>query len=389
VIAEASRCRWRAHRVLFVQATEPAGYPPLIHAATLMAESGWEVTFLTAPIAGSRLELPRHPRIAVRSIPPRPSHVMSKPAYARYNAAAAQFARSLRPDVVYASDPLGAGPGCLAAWLAGARLVYHEHDSPAPGALHPWLARRRAAAVRQATLVIFPNAARGQLAQADLGFPPDRLRIVWNLPCRAELPALSPADSGPLVLYYHGNISPHLLPETVVAAARRYGGAVTLRIAGREAPGAPGYLKRLLDRGTMPSGRQLVTYSGQVPRHDLLAEAARADIGLALMPRDSMDLNIRHMIGASNKVFDYMAASLALLVSDQADWHGVFVLPGYARACNPADPGSISDALGWFLDHAEERRAMAARGRAKIETEWNYDAAFVPVIADLSDCVRD
>jgi len=31
-------------RVLFVQATNPGAYPPLIHASTLMAEAGWEAT---------------------------------------------------------------------------------------------------------------------------------------------------------------------------------------------------------------------------------------------------------------------------------------------------------------------------------------------------------
>jgi glycosyltransferase involved in cell wall biosynthesis len=369
--------------VLFVQATEPAGYPPLIHASTLMAEAGWDVTFLAAPIAGDQLELSPHPRIALRSIPARPSHVMRTPAYAQYIAAVTRLALSLRPDVVYASDPLGAGPGRLAARLAGARLVYHEHDSPAPGALHPWLARQRAAAARQAKLVIFPNEARGHNAQIELGFRPDRLRIVWNLPRVAELPPLAPSAEAPLVLYYHGGISPALLPEAVVDATCRLGGRLRLRIAGSETPGARGYVARLL--GTMPKGKSPIEYLGQISRKDLLTEAARAHIGLALMPRHPEDVNIRHMTGASNKAFDYMAAGLALLVSDLADWRHMFVAPGYACACDPADPDSIVAALGWFLDHAEERGAMAARGRAKIEAEWNYDTVFAPVLADMSD----
>ncbi len=105
-----------------------------------------------------------------------------------------RLALRLRPDIVYASDPLGAVPGLLAARLARARLVYHEHDSPAPGSLRPSLARSRAAAARRAELVIFPNEARARIAQAELGYPADRLRIVWNMPRRAELP---PLDSQP------------------------------------------------------------------------------------------------------------------------------------------------------------------------------------------------
>src|SRR6476660_9042470 len=127
-------------RVLFVQATNPGAYPPLIHASILMAEAGWAVTFLSAPIDGNELALASHPRIKIRTVKTRPSHVMSKLGYASYAAAAARLTLELRPNVLYASDPLGAGPGLLAARIAAAALVYHEHDSPSPGVLHPVLA---------------------------------------------------------------------------------------------------------------------------------------------------------------------------------------------------------------------------------------------------------
>src|SRR5262245_59132561 len=104
-----------------------------MHASTLMGNAGWEVTFLSAPIADNRLDMPLHPRVAVRGVRARPSHAISKLSYVHYATAAARLALRLRPDVVYASDPLGAGPGLLAARLAAATLVYHEHDSPSPG----------------------------------------------------------------------------------------------------------------------------------------------------------------------------------------------------------------------------------------------------------------
>lgn len=372
-------------RILFVQATEPANYPPLIHASTLLAEAGWEVTFLSAPIAGNLLELPAHPRISVRAMRPRPSHVMSKIAYMRYATAAAHCAHALRPDVVYASDPLGAGPGLLAARLAGARLVYHEHDTPAAGTLRNWLARLRSAAARRAALVIFPSEPRSRLAQADLSIPANRIHIVWNVPRRAELPDLVRRPESPLILHYHGGISPDRLPEAVIEAVRRLGGRARVRIFGSEAPGARGYLARLLECERGRGAEPLVHYAGQIPRSDLLAAAAKSHIGLALMPADSDDVNMRHMAGASNKPFDYMAAGLALLVSDLPEWRELFVEPGFARACNANDPDAVADALGWFLEHPAERCAFAARGRTKIAKEWNYESAFAPVIAALSD----
>jgi hypothetical protein len=59
------RSRDENRRVLFVQATNPGAYPPLIHASMLMAEAGWEVTFLCAPIDGIELALNPHPRIKI------------------------------------------------------------------------------------------------------------------------------------------------------------------------------------------------------------------------------------------------------------------------------------------------------------------------------------
>jgi glycosyltransferase involved in cell wall biosynthesis len=376
----------RARRVLFVQVTEPGIYPPLIHASAMMAEAGFDVAFLAAPYRGMKLTMPHHPRIAVHRIRPRPGNRVGKPDYFRYAIAVSRLARAFRPDVVYASDPLGAGPGLLAARLAGARLVYHEHDSFAPGARRSHLARMRAAAARRADLIIFPNAERAHIAEADLGFPADRLRIVWNLPRLREVqPAVPPGPAtSRLIAYYHGSLSPDRLPETLVDSLAKLAGRVRLHIAGYEIPGAPGYVEGLVERGRAASGGPLVEYLGQLPeRKDLLKQAAQAHVGLAFMPRGSTDINMRNMTGASNKPFDYMASGLALLVSDLPDWRDLFV-PAYGRACDPADAESIAEALAWFADHPHERREMAARGRFRIGADWNYETAFAPVLADIT-----
>src|SRR5262249_6962552 len=120
-------------------------------------------------------------------------------------------------------------------------------------------------------------------------------------------------------------------------------------------------------------------------RADLLIQATRAHVGPSLMPCQLSDLNMRYMTGASNKPFDYMAAGLALFVSHLPDWDRIFVQPGVGLACNPADAGSLSTALHWFIDHPEGRRAMAGRARNKIQADWNYDTVFAPIIGVLAD----
>ena len=186
-----------------------------------------------------------------------------------------------------------------------------------------------------------------------------------------------------MIVYYHGSITPKRLPETVALAVRRMAGRARLRIAGYEAPSARGYVRSLIGSDTGAAAHAPIEYIGMVPRAGLLKEAARAHVGLSLMPVNSSDLNMSHMTGASNKPFDYMAAGLALLVSDLPDWKTMFVDPGFGLACDPTDADSLSAALAWFIDHPEARRAMAARARNKIEAEWNYDTQFCAILESL------
>jgi glycosyltransferase involved in cell wall biosynthesis len=374
-------------RLLFLQCTNAAYYPPILNAAKLAADAGWRVTVLSSTErSGSAIVPGRYPGVRYLAPPKRASNAIRQLDFVAFLLFAVGLAVLLRPKLIYASDPLAAGPALLAARLNKAVVVYHEHDGPPAGGLKPRLETWRAQLARRARLVITPNRERGRLMQQQIGFTPERLRTVWNLPRRAELPpfpAVPPAP--PLILYFHGSITPDRLPRTVVRAVLAFKGKVILRIGGYEAPGARGYVQELVALGRGTDGRALVNYIGPIAeRPDLLAAAAHAHVGLALMPLGSDDVNMRHMAGASNKPFDYMAAGLPVLVSDLEEWRDLYVAPGYGLACDPDDAQSIIEALRWFLGHGAERHAMAARARAKIEADWNYDTAFAPILAELA-----
>jgi glycosyltransferase involved in cell wall biosynthesis len=372
-------------RVLFVQATDPAAYPPLIHAGRLMVERGHRVRFLSSPIAGRAMRMPVLPGLEVEALPERPTHVMSPANYARYLAATLRAVRAFRPDIVYASDPFGALPGLLAARMASAPLVYHEHDSPdSERSLHRAVRLARRAALRRARLVVFPNEGRAREVAADVPFATGRLRIVWNLPRRSEVPQPLTRAPRPLVLYYHGSITRDRLPVTVLDAVLRFDGNVRLDVAGYETAGGVGHLAALRVRADAAGLPCALRVNGEVPeRADLARLMSEAHIGLALMPTSGGDINMRHMTGASNKAFDYLSGELALLVSDLPDWRAMFVAPGLARACDPASVDSIAAAIRWFIEHPDETGAMGERGRLRMLDAWNYDTAFAPVLAEL------
>lgn len=328
-----------------------------------------------------------HPRIRHVLLPTRRHNQVRSYHYAAYIASAATLAARGRPDYIYASDVLSALPALVSAKVSGAAIIYHEHDSPDPGALRASLTRWRAQVATAAQEVIFPNEDRARLVPIELGIKPKFIRVIWNTPRKSELPTLKEScrpRNGALTLYYHGSITRERLPEAVVEAVRRMNGKARLRIVGYEAPSEAGYLSRLLVGSMGEDGVPLVEYAGPVDRESLLAVAAEADIGLALMPMKSDDINMRHMAGASNKAFDYMAAGLALLVSDLPDREGMFVAPGYARACRPEDVGSIVAALSFFAEKPEDLRRMRLRNREKIAKEWNYDCQFGSLLQALA-----
>jgi glycosyltransferase involved in cell wall biosynthesis len=174
------------------------------------------------------------------------------------------------------------------------------------------------------------------------------------------------------------------LPATVLAALAISPNGVTLSVVGYESPGSPGYIDNLRREAKRLGVAGRVEWVGTLNRDELLAHSRRFDVGLALVPDVTRDVNLQRMVGASGKAFDYIASGLAVLVSDQAGWRETFVNPGYGLSCNPGDPRSIASSLKWFLQHPEETQVMGERGRQRILSEWNYEQQFAPVMKVLT-----
>lgn len=370
-------------RVLFLQCVNAGQYPPIIHAAQLMADDGWLVHLLSSPdTTTASLRVAPFCGLVQHATRIRPQNAVRLHEYCEFTTRAILLSCRLRPRIVYASDFLACGPGLACARLSGAALVYHEHDTPG-GSLRPSFAWLRAAAIKRAKIVILPNSERGRLVCGDDEQTHSKLRIVWNVPRINEIPPPAAKDDKILKLYFHGSITPDRLPLAVIEAICRFNGRIKLVVAGYEVPGAPGYLAKVLALGSA-AGNPLVTYLGQIPtRKDLLRAACGADVGLAFMPKMSDDINMRHMVGASNKPFDYMAAGLALLVSDLPDWVTTYSARGFGRCCDPSSAESVAAALSWFLHHPSERQSMGELGRQMIRDKWNYESAFASILEEF------
>lgn len=377
-----------APRILYLQYQDPAAYPPLEHSSRILAEQGWDVVFLGAAVTrDASLKLEPHPRVVVKSIGVVPAKLQGL-RYLYFTFYSLFWILFWRPKWIYGSDPIVLPALYVVAMLTSAQILYHEHDSPtgreAGSSFRRLILRCRNLVGRSASVCVLPQSQRLQdFLQATQRTKPTL--CVWNCPRRSESREnLAPFD-GTLILYYHGSINAARLPPELVLAIASFRGAVRLIVAGYEVQGSIGHIDTLKCLAAANGFADAVQYVGAIPlRSDLLRYAAQAHVGLSLMPLTSDDINTRHMVGASNKAFDCMGCGLPLLVSDLPEWVDAFVVPGFARACDPGSVESIRSALAWYLENPQPRAEMGNRCREKIRSAWNYESMFEKVLAELS-----
>jgi glycosyltransferase involved in cell wall biosynthesis len=362
----------------------------------LLAKRGWDVVFLGVRTAHG-FELPPASRVRSYRMKFVKGGWTQKLQYLAFFVWTLGWTLLWRPKWIYASDPLSCPVASWIRKLTGVRVLYHEHDSPTVANGGKRFMRRvlqyRRKLAREAEVCVVPQLERLRKFQEDTGRV-KQIFCVWNCPSLEEYNRLSaplkrekPDNCQRFIAYYHGSINSDRLPMALVAGASRFGGTVRLRIAGYETLSGVGYVRQMVEFAENNGAKDMIEYLGTLPgRQDLLDAASSADVGIALVPKGCDDINMQHMVGASNKPFDYMACGLPLLVATSAGWIETFVKPGYARACDPEDPNSVKTALRWYLEHAADRRKMGQRARDQIREVWNYEQVFAPVLAALENC---
>jgi len=372
------------HKILFLQFTNPAAYPPLENSARILADMGWLVRFFGVDyLEVSAFRMEPHASISVELLPARLPGWRQKLFYLSYGLGALWRALIWRPDWIYVSDPMASPVGLLLAWL-GFRVIYHEHDAPNPvtatSCLIRWVFSCRNHLARRAQFNVLPQETRITVFQQETRT--DRpVYLVWNCPPRRE--ALEGGwqrrrlSDEPLGIYYHGSINLNRVPLTLIEAAARCGVPVTIRIAGYETIGSNGACHTLRSAAEATGGKVTIEFAGSTPHHSGLARnMSGMHIGWINFLDAGEDFNLTHMVGASNKAFDYLARALPLIVPETPDWVDFFVRSGTGKAVDASNPDAIATVLRWFYENPDESAQMGEAGRQKILAEWNYESQF-------------
>jgi glycosyltransferase involved in cell wall biosynthesis len=371
-------------RLLYVQFTNPAIYPPLEHSSRFMAKRGWDVVLLGTTTQGAEsMEMDEHERVRVLRLSIFRSTSLRRLHYLVWLGWAMAWTLLWRPRCVYTSDARST-PVALLALFVRVPVIYHELDSP--GRVHAsrltrpifWCRRHVA---RRARACVLPNDQRARAFKNELQ-PHGPVIRVWNCPPRAEVVPLPGSETdGPVWLLYHGSIVPSRLPLSVVDALAQLPNTVQLRIVGYETVVHHGYLGSLARRAKQLNIRDRVEIVGTVARrHEVLGWCRRSDIGLTLVPVTTEDFNEQTMAGASSKTFEYLACAMPIVIPDRPEWREIFGTAGVAVVCSPSDPASIATAIQRLLDDPGEMRKMGELGRRRVLDEWNYEHMFEPVV---------
>jgi hypothetical protein len=382
-------------RVLFLQFSNVAAYPPIQHAGNMLLSNGFQVSFLGVKwldSSGANLCLPVALQSRAKLLEcPRPG-LSQKIFYLYFVFYALGLAFLSKPKWIYVDDPMAAPIGLILC-LMGFQVAYHEHDSPDEKPLSVydkllmWCRRQLA---RRARFNVLPQQVRCNLFKASTGTTRPVL-CVMNCPRLNEISPLSrPArqPSQPLGIYYHGSINLTRLPLSLIEAAGSSGLPICLRVVGYETVGSLGASESLRRAAQRFSSTLQLELPGPSSRETLFGQMADMHVGWIAYREEDTDINLRHLAGASNKAFDYLAAGLPLLVNNSPEWHELFVAKGVALPCdlndNLSQVESIRQQLLWAYEHAQDLAVMGERGRQLDLKEWNYEHQFEPIAAILA-----
>lgn len=278
----------------------------------------------------------------------------------------ARRARAMRPDVVHANDIATLIPGYLAARLSGARLVYDTHEYavgvPYRKAVWAWLAatiERLLISRCDAVITVSDGIAERLQARYGLKERPTVVRNVPDLPPPASAPDLREQmgiGSAPLVLH-QGAVAEGRGGGNLVRAVAEMDSAHLLFL-GADGTFADGLVHLASELGV----GERTHFHPPVALTELLSYTTQADVGVSLL-EDTCD---NHRLALPNKLFEYLAAGLPVVVSDLPEMRRLVSERQVGWVTDPGDPADIARALA---------EATGSRGDESLENRVRVAAA--------------
>ena len=381
--------------------TNASRYPVITYQANILAESGTEVLVLetsqtdrpepgafdsmvqrkvvgAAPEFGSRLGNP-----VVR--------------WQQSNQFASNVRRRIeihKPKVIIAYDIDSCAAIAPLLGKDGMLSIFFFLELPDRRRSMTWFRRRKLEtairAARQADLVVHPDPYRAALFLADSGLQSEPL-VVPN--CPMKTPHLGPSPLRAKVEHEYGSQSQIVLYVGVIGAGR---GLLSVL---RSMPLWPanavlvcrGMIKQsfahtlLQEAQTLGVAERLMFQSVKAIQAEAIWVTSGADVGLVLY--EPISLNKRYVAYASQKLFEYMAAGVAIVSNRGPGFDELVDLLGCGLCVDPCSPDEIGEAIHRLLTDDGLRERCGQTGRRLHLERFNYEQQFGPVYEYILDRV--
>lgn len=264
---------------------------------------------------------------------------------------------------------------------SGGSIVYDSHElateeySEKPEwrrFQRPIVAAVETALISKARIVtsVSPGIRDHLKTQYDLRAPTMTLR---NAPSYQETP-FRPAGEKIRVLY-HGLVRSGRGLETTIESVASWRSEFELTIRG---PSEPAYLDALKARVNELGLGSRVTFSDPVPMTELVARARDFDIGIMALP----DLSLHTRYALPNKLFEYLMAGLALIVTDLPEMRTLVNTTGAGAVTPDATPAAIAGSINSITREKLDAMRRAALVAAR---QYNWEVESTPVLAAYAD----
>lgn len=374
------------HCVTHVQAVtyyDPDLYPPIVNSACLLAMNGFDLELFCRD-NGERWKVSYPAQVHIHRIKAEVQGSWRE--YALFVAAVLRRSGT-RSAIFVGHDTYG----LLPAWLLAARYrrpwVYHCHDFvERERPLHIggcFLRAFERSFARTADLVIVPDAERGALIARALRLKRPPLIV-------ANAPLARPKASGEMlhqaleerginlerIVFRQGRVgSGHAIEATLRSiphwADKRWGFAVM-------GIGDAAYCKQLEALAQALGVQRQFVILPPVGYDQVAQFTPGADVGHALY--EPITINHATPTTSSNKMMEYMAAGLPLLVSDKPSLRALVEEYGCGITADQDDPGSIATAVNVLLSNPSRAHQMGAKGAKAFEQVFCYERQFAPVL---------
>jgi glycosyltransferase involved in cell wall biosynthesis len=376
--------------------TNPDGYPPIINSARLLAQAGFRLDIFSHDAYRNvyrmigAIQYPAH--VQVHRLPADSRGTWQN--YLRFVGRVLAYGNSSAALFV-GHDMYGLLPATILAHRYRRPLIYHCHDFAESGRSVPLgssvirMIERRIA--HRADLVIVPDAARAEVVAQELRLK-RRPLVVANAPIHrfdgsgtALHQAL--AQQGKRftrILFRQGSIGPgHALEATLQSLPHWNDPTWGFVIMGF---GESDYLERLSDLAHTLGVEQHFAVLPRV-RYDEIDQFIRgADAGHGLY--EPVHINNIHIATASNKIMEYMAAGLPILVSDTPALRALVATHRCGMTADESNPMSIAATVNQLFANPDQMRSMSAAAVQAFEQEFCYERQFAPVLEHVQALIN-